>query len=73
MQCGAGPKMIQDDFVIEEADDKTILVRHLIAGVRFLFVIKGRKYSDLPENRCTRCARFAFCFRTFLAWYVLVN
>jgi hypothetical protein len=35
--------MTQDEFVIEEADHKTILVRHLPAGVRFLFVMRGRK------------------------------
>ena len=39
--------MTQNEFVIEEADGKTILVRHLIAGVRYLFVIKGRTFSDL--------------------------
>jgi len=42
--------MIQDEFVIEEADGKTILVRHLIAGIRFLFLIKGRKLSGAAGN-----------------------
>ena len=32
----------QREFVIEEADHATILVRHMLAGVRFLFVIRGR-------------------------------
>jgi len=31
-----------NSFVVEEADDSTILVRHILAGVRFLFGIKGR-------------------------------
>jgi len=31
-----------NSFVVEEVDDSTILVRHILAGVRFLFVIKGR-------------------------------
>jgi hypothetical protein len=38
-----GFKMSRDEFVIEEADDRTILVRHMLADVRFLFVIRGRK------------------------------
>lgn len=47
VQPAVGPRkgfaMIQDEFVIEEANHKTILVRHLLARVRFLFVMKGRK------------------------------
>jgi hypothetical protein len=34
-----------NSFVVEEADDSTILVRHILAGVRFLFVIKGRTFD----------------------------
>jgi hypothetical protein len=34
-----------DGFVVEEADDSTIVVRHILAGVRFLFVIKGRTFD----------------------------
>ncbi|WGJ15841.1 hypothetical protein QEV83_06180 [Methylocapsa sp. D3K7] len=42
--------MPQDEFVIEEADDVTILVRHLLADVRFLFVMKGRKFNGVDAN-----------------------
>ena len=42
--------MTQDEFVIEEAGDKTILVRHLVAGVRFLFVMKDRKFADVAVD-----------------------
>ena len=34
-----------NSFVVEEADDSTILVRHILAGLRFLFVIKGRTFD----------------------------
>lgn len=44
------PKMTQDEFVIEEAGDKTILVRHSLAGVRFLFVMKDRKFAGAAGN-----------------------
>ncbi|HTV33958.1 MAG TPA: hypothetical protein VME69_12795 [Methylocella sp.] len=37
------PEILSNEFILEEADPSTILVRHLIAGVRFLFVIKGRR------------------------------
>jgi len=47
---GMRPKMTQDEFVIEEAGDKTILVRHLLAGVRFLFVMKDRKFAGVAGN-----------------------
>ena len=46
---GMRPKMTQDEFVIEEAGDKTILVRHLLAGVRFLFVMKDRKFAGVSR------------------------
>lgn len=39
--------MTQDEFVIEEADDATILVRHLLSRVRFLFVMKGRRFDGV--------------------------
>jgi hypothetical protein len=42
--------MTRDEFVIEEADDTTILVRHLLAGVRFLFVMKGRRFDGVDAN-----------------------
>ena len=42
--------MARDEFVIEEADDTTILVRHLLAGVRFLFVMKGRRFAGADAN-----------------------
>jgi hypothetical protein len=42
--------MTADEFVIEEADDTTILVRHLLAGVRFLFVMKGRRFVGIDAN-----------------------
>ena len=42
--------MAQDEFVIEEANNATILVRHLPAGVRFLFVMKGRKFDGEAGN-----------------------
>ena len=42
--------MARDEFVIEEADDTTILVRHLLAGVRFLFVMKGRRFDGGDAN-----------------------
>ena len=42
--------MTQDEFVIEEAGDKTILVRHSLAGVRFLFVMKDRKFAGAAGN-----------------------
>ena len=42
--------MTQDEFVIEEAGDKTILVRHLLAGMRFLFVMKDRKFTDVAVD-----------------------
>jgi hypothetical protein len=45
-----GSKMPHDEFVIEEAGDKTILVLHLLAGVRFLFVMKDRKFADVAGN-----------------------
>ena len=45
-----GFKMAQNEFVIEEADETTILVRHLSAGVRFLFVMKGRRFDCLDAN-----------------------
>ena len=32
----------REEFVIEEAGRATILVRHILAGVRFLFVIRNR-------------------------------
>ncbi|HXW71281.1 MAG TPA: hypothetical protein VEK34_07575 [Methylocella sp.] len=32
----------QREFLVEEADEATILVRHILAGVRFLFVIRSR-------------------------------
>lgn len=47
--------MAQDEFVIEEADDRTILVRHQIDGVGYLLVIKGRSFSDLAENEPNPC------------------
>jgi hypothetical protein len=31
---------------VARPDDSTILVRHILAGVRFLFVIKGRTFDD---------------------------
>ncbi len=37
--------MARDEFVIEEVDDTTILVHHLLASVRFLFVMKGRRFA----------------------------
>ncbi|MGO9233698.1 MAG: hypothetical protein ACLP4V_06255 [Methylocella sp.] len=40
-----GFKMARDEFVIEEVDDTTILVHHLLASVRFLFVMKGRRFA----------------------------
>jgi hypothetical protein len=43
-------EMIQDEFIIEEASNATILVRHLPAGVRFLFVMKGRKFNGEAGN-----------------------
>lgn len=36
-----------NEFILEEAEPSTILVRHLCAGVRFLFVIRGRKLDGL--------------------------
>ena len=42
--------MTRDEFVIEEADETTILVRHSLAGVRFLFVMKGRTFYDVAGN-----------------------
>jgi len=36
------PEILWKEFVLEEADHSTILVRHRCAGVRFLFVIRGR-------------------------------
>ncbi|MGQ0444689.1 MAG: hypothetical protein ACT4O2_06070 [Beijerinckiaceae bacterium] len=36
-------KIYLNEFILEEADHSTILVRHLFAGVRFLFVIRGRR------------------------------
>ena len=42
--------MTRDEFVIEEADETTILVRHLLAGVRFLFVMEGRTFRDVAGN-----------------------
>jgi hypothetical protein len=45
-----GFEMTRDEFVIEEADGATILVRHLLAGVRFLFLIKGRKFDGILGN-----------------------
>jgi hypothetical protein len=42
--------MTRDEFVIEEADYTTILVRHLLAGVRFLFVMKGRRFDGVDAN-----------------------
>ena len=42
--------MNQSEFVIEEADEATVLVRHRVAGVRFLFVIKSRRFSDLGND-----------------------
>ena len=41
------PEILSKEFVLEEADPSTILVRHLWAGVRFLFVIRGRKLDGL--------------------------
>ena len=45
-----GFEMTQDEFVVEEADNAKILVRHLSAGVRFLFVMKGRKFDGVAGN-----------------------
>jgi hypothetical protein len=45
-----GLKMHQDEFIIQEADNTTILVRHLLAGVRFLFVLKGRRFNVIDAN-----------------------
>ena len=42
--------MTRDEFVIEEADDRTILVRHVLADVRFLFVIRGRRLDGAGAN-----------------------
>ena len=42
--------MTREEFVIEEADDRTILVRHLLADVRFLFVIRGRRLDGAGAN-----------------------
>ena len=52
-----GFKMTRDEFVIEEVDATTILVRHLLGGVRFLFVMKGRRFAgaDAYEPRPSVC------------------
>jgi hypothetical protein len=42
--------MARDEFIIEEADDTTILVRHLFSRVRFLFVMKGRRMHGVDAN-----------------------
>jgi hypothetical protein len=42
--------MARDEFIFEEADDTTILVRHLLSRVRFLFVMKGRRIDGVDAN-----------------------
>lgn len=45
-----GFKMTRDEFVIGDANDTTILVRYLLAGVRFLFVTKRRRFNGVDAN-----------------------